>query len=51
MTYSESIVTVDKIRDHRNPDYNKLNGGGVRELSEFGMILVSRILYYSVRIR
>jgi len=49
--YSESIVTVDKIRDHRNPDYNKLNGGGVRELSEFGMILVSRILYYSVRIR
>ena len=20
--YSESIVTVDKIRDHRNPDYN-----------------------------
>ena len=49
--YSESIATVDKIRDHRNPDYNKLNGGGVRELSEFGMILVSRILYYSVRIR
>ena len=49
--YSESIVTVDTIKDHRNPDYNKLNDGGVRELSEFGMILVSRILYYSVRIR
>ena len=49
--YSKSIVTVDKLRDHRNPDYNKSNGGGVTELREFGMILVSRILYYRVRIR
>jgi hypothetical protein len=50
--YSKSIVTMDKLRDHRNPDYNnKSNGGGVTELSEFGMILVSRILYYRVRIR
>jgi len=49
--YSKSIVTVDKVRDHRNPDYNKSNGWGVRELVILDRILVSRILYYSVRIR